>query len=256
MEDTTARIQDSKLEEAALTYALLADEVFLDGSGFGWNVFEDTESEEAFNFHHLIGNMSDEVASFVKLTDSSRNFLPVITKLQDPDNAARTMATLEPMIWRSFDRRPTNLSRGELRTALDIIALEPRLVQLIGAEREAEFNDLVVDALHRILPMQAGLEKLQMRANWLCSLTIIKGSVAANEMAEAERLNALYPIDNMSFGSERSAVRKNRFGQVRSEELIAAARVFLKEVRYWPVLQGFDEVVKLRGNPDSPSQKA
>jgi hypothetical protein len=69
-------------------------------------------------------------------------------------------------------------------------------------------------------------------------------------MAEVERLNALYPIDNLSFGSDRRGVRNDRFGEIQTEQLIAATRVFLREVRYWPVLQGFNEVIKLRGDPD------
>jgi hypothetical protein len=93
-----------------LTYSLLADEVFLDGSNIGWDVYEDTNAEETFNFHPLIQTMSDETASFVKVTDSSRNFLPIITKLQNPERGALTIATLEPMIWRSFARRGANLS--------------------------------------------------------------------------------------------------------------------------------------------------
>ncbi|MEY2479255.1 MAG: hypothetical protein QOI04_182 [Verrucomicrobiota bacterium] len=243
-------IRSSKLEEAALTYSLLADDVFLDGSNIGWNVYEDVDAEETFTFHHLIGKMSPEAESFVKLTDSSRNFLPVITKLQNPEHTALTLATLEPMIWRSFVRRGSNFSRGELRAALDIIALYPELLPLYGADREAEFDQLVVEGLHTILPELSRRRDVQKRLNWLCSLTIVKGSVAANEVTEAERLNALYPIENLEFGSDRRGFRHDRFREIQSEQLIAATRVFLREVRYWPVLQGFDEVIKLRGEPD------
>jgi hypothetical protein len=81
-------------------------------------------------------------------------------------------------------------------------------------------------------------------------MTIVKGRVAAQQMLKVEQLNAVFPIDHLSFGRDRYPDRTKRFGQFKSEELIAAARLFLQEVRYWPLLRDFNDVLRMRQHRD------
>jgi hypothetical protein len=247
-------IRRSRANEAALTYCLLADKVYLDSSIASSMVFEDLEADCGESpWHPVISQTSEDFASLAEITDSNLNaqhFLALDATFQDVNAAARIIASLEPMIWRSFRRGRTyyNVSREELRCALDLISLEPTLIAL---NRKAEANqsrDLVAK-ICRNLRITSDTDVIGKLAA-VIYVTIIKGRVAAQQMLEVERLNAVFPIDRLSFGRNRYGERTKRFGQFKSQELIAATRLFLKEVRSWPILEDFDDVLRLRQNRD------
>lgn len=251
-----SEIAASPLEQAALTYCLLADNVHMDGSGIGWRIFENTEDdadiedEKTFRSSPLIQETSRDFDAFVGTTDSSRNFLTVHKALTQGNEAANAIATLEPLIWRSFHRRGANVSRAELRFVLDVILLEPRLLGLQMSGEQSDFEGVAMETISRLLPPKARERHLVERLSALCSIAITKGSVAANQMAEVERLDAAYPVDNLSLGGDRTSARKSHFRQFESEELVAATGLFLSEVRCWPVLTDFNEVLRLRMHQD------
>jgi hypothetical protein len=70
--------------------------------------------------------------------------------------------------------------------------------------------------------------------------------VAAGRIAEVDRLGALYPVANMSFGTDRRQEIIGAGYARRSEHLIASARIFLEEIQFWPAVMNLSDVLKVR----------
>jgi hypothetical protein len=252
LKKTVRFIRTSRSDAAAFTYCLLAEEIYLDGMFHGgWDMCESIGDDvESVRLTPLVQNVSDEFNSFIRFTNSGsvRNFLSVQHSFKDTSAAANMINELEPLIWRSFTRRSDNgVSRPELRSVLDILVLEPDLIRLHSVLGSTAFKRQFSLRCHTFGITEPGVVK---RLEAICWVAITKGEVAANQMLEVERLDALFPVDHLSYGRNRSPDRRTSFGLCKSEELIAATRLFLKEIQYWPVLKDFEDVLRLKQHQD------
>lgn len=253
------RINQSRLQDASLIYCLLAERVYLDGSNIGWDVFEETtnegmeSSESNMKSRFLLEKVSPDFRNFIEPTNSGLNFLAVEKRdrTSNPQEIANRIATLEPLIWRAFKPRDATINREELRLALDLLMFAPKLV---GVHRSSEnldsFDRAVLEAASKKWPHIRLTKDQQQRLCGIMYVGITKASVATNQIAEAERLNAVYPIDNLTFGRNRYPRDMSRLKEVRAEDTVAAAKIFLKEIKFWPVVNGFADVIRLRQDRD------
>lgn len=232
-------------ERAALTYALLADNVFLDPTYFGWEVFANLDSNHDCSSRPLIESTSPDFAAVVKPTESGLNYIRT-GAFADPQERANLFASLEPLIWRSFTRAKTDLNRRALRDALDLIVLEPMLIDWHKELESEKFDSAVRDtALDNWPHLRLKHDQLRYLRS-VCYVAITKGHVAANKVEEARRLNAVYPVSELTFGSNRYRRHHEHFPAARSQDIVVAAGIFLEEVQYWPVLNDISDVLRMR----------
>lgn len=243
----TERINRSKLQEPALTFALLADTVYIDTANLLWDIFFDSSPEsDDSSSRPFIEASTAEFSSLVNQTDSAYNFVRTRAYDADPRERANLYASLEPLIWRSFKKSGFKLSRNALRNILDLIVLEPDLIKKNIWGDSKEFADVVRIAAQQKWPHIKLSREQKTYIGDLVSLAITKGQVAANAMEEAQRLNAIYPVKGLSFGQNRYHKDNQHVLMGNSEDIVVAARIFLDEIKYWPKLNNFSDVLRLR----------
>ncbi len=250
--DLRTAIHRSRSQSNALLFSLLADEVYLDGVNIGWHIFEDLNNEDDSTSRIAIKSATPEFQSFVKLTDSGPNYWRSGLVHADSKEVANRLAGLEPLIWRSVSRRTKRsdrlMTRDELRHALDTLVRRPELIDM---EREMvdgqQFDAFAREAFRQIRGQNAPTIELANGIGALCRVTITKGFVASNAVHEATIRRAIYPVNGLTFGrNRRRADISKPFGTHDSDEVIAAARLFLEEIEYWPIAQDFLDVLRIR----------
>jgi hypothetical protein len=248
IEDVTKEINRSKSHEAALTFALLADTVYIDTTHFSWEIFTnpDLESDD-LSTRSIIEAATAEFSAFVKPTDSSRNAIPTRVRIykSDPQPRANLYASLEPLIWWSFQRSKSKPSRKTLRDLLDLIVLQPELIKKKGDDDPKEFHEILTAAARQKWPHINLFEEQKSDIGHLLYRTIVKGQVVADAMEEAQRLNAIYPVKGLSFGQNRYHGEQS-FPGGSSQDMVVAVRIFLDEIKYWPKLNDFSDILRLR----------
>lgn len=247
--DLKSAMQNTVHQAAAFRYALLAEEIYLDGSGIQFDVFRelDIEPDDADDIQTrpLITSQSAEFQEFVRLTDSSGNWIKSGAYRHSPQERANTYAALEPLIWASFRRNDWNLERNTLQVLLDMLVLEPHLIDL-RMNRPEEFDAAANTAIaRRCSPKKLPVETLRYLRSVLY-VAMTKGDVASNELYESEKLGAFYPVPDLSLGRGRKQSDSAPLASVKSDELVAAVGMFVKEIDSWPDINDFSDLLKLR----------
>ena len=248
IDDVARQIDRSRTEQQALTYCLLGDRVYMDG--VCWSIFRNLDIDdnpEAIASRPLLESLAPELREFVNTTDSgSNNFL---TSYQKPDQELANMfSAAEPLIWKSF--RKAGIERKTLRFALDLFVLAPELMSVwnnsssrFGAS--SRFREAVLAvAEEQIGRNLSGDEGTHLAA--VAGIAITKGFVAVNKVIEAQERNAIYPVVGLTTGRDRIHDIPAYFKAHRSSDLIAATKVFLDEIEYWPVIRDIDDLLRIR----------
>lgn len=240
-----ARLENKVAIDVSFKYSLLAPKVFLDGSNFGWDVYANLQEnpKDPFNIDSrpLLEYTSSEFREFISLTDSHLNIIN--TYHMPAQEKANLYSLLEPLIWSNYQRHKVPFPRGILRFLLDILILEPRLITA-REESISKFDRLAENTIRSKLVKHVS-SKMVRQLVWFLSIIIIKGGVAVNEIYEAQKLNAFYPISGLSMGPNRKK-EDSLLSQLKGEELIAAVGVFLKEIDSWPEINDFNDLLRLR----------
>jgi len=238
------RINRSRSDQAALAYCLLADTIYLDGAALGgWHLFADLDSEVDCQHRPLIARMSDNVMRFIHTSDSSSNYMHLHDS--DPHMRANVFGSLEPLIWDSF-KRNNPPDRQLIRNSLDLIILEPDLVLHHRNLDAGGFNQSLLKATKRKWPKRNVDGEFLRFCSSLTYLTLTKGCVAANLLTEVQRLDAIWPVPELSFGHNRYSTILADLPGIKSQNIVAAVRLFLEEVEYWPAVSRFSDILRLR----------
>jgi len=239
IDDVLKGINRSKSEESALTYCLLADSLYLDASF--WDVFAQLEDKppEVIESRPLLCTVAPELSAFLNTTNSiQNNFLKSYQR--PPQELANMYSALEPLIWRSYKK--AGIARNTLRLALDILVLAP---ELISIHSEPEFESEVISKAQERIGRKVSAEEGEYLGA-VAYIAITKGYVAVSKLLEAGRRNAVYPVPGLATGMNRANGIPPYFKAYRSELLMAATKVFLDEIEYWPVVRNIDELLKIR----------
>lgn len=240
-------IMRARCTRDALAYSLLAETVYVDlcqtqiYSGLDLDIDDERFAER----QKPVFTLQPELASFVRLTDSGQNHF-VANYLKPAQERANIYAAMEPLIWNSWRRNLPDLGRGVLRDALDLLVVEPSLLEAVHDDDARDFEDLLEDAASRAWsdsPLTTEYLGVLSRA---CHVATVKAGVAENKIAEAMARNAVYPVRGLSFGRNRYLRGATHFSATSSDDIVASTRVFLDELRYWPVVSDISDVIMIR----------
>jgi len=232
-------INRSRSEASALSYCLLADSVYLDPP-FSLDLFADLQDEpDGIRSRPLLQAVAPELSSFLQATDSIANNTSRSYSWA-PQKLANMYSAVEPLIWKSYKK--AGIARSTLRLALDVLVLSP---ELISTRTEPEFESGVVSRAQELIGRGLSIEQGKYLGS-VAYVAITKGLVAVNKLLEAERRNAVYPVPALVIGTHHANRVPLHFRACRSELLVAATRVFLDEIEYWPVLRNIEDLLKIR----------
>jgi len=237
-EEYRRTIFQSRIGKNALIYGLLADNIFIDD--LQMHIYDDNIPLEISSHPYLISNRN-EVSSIISFTDASRNTPK--TLFTENQIRANLFSEMEPMIWRTLKDRLSGLKRKYLREAMKIIVLRPELISL----RSLQSKKVIKDVLSQnVLQYKCCRDNINY-FDYLCHRIITRGNVSCNIIEEAKRLNAIYVDQGLTFGNN-SLDEKKSLSFMNNENIIVSVRIFLKEIRYWPTIENFDELLKVREN--------
>jgi hypothetical protein len=163
--------------------------------------------------------------------------------MENLQEKANLFASLEPLIWSSCKRTGFKLNRNTLRNILDLIVLQPNLT---NKNYSKEFANMAIAAAQQKWPHIKFSKEQKTQIIYLLGRVITKGYIAAYTMEEAHRLNAIYPVKGLSFGRNRYHSDSQQLLLGDSEDIVVAVKVFLDEIKYWPKLNNFSDVLRLR----------
>jgi len=230
--DIRKAINRSRSQSNALLFSLLADEVYLDGVNIDWKISEDVNNADDYTARVAM-SATPEFQSFVKLTDSGPNYWRSGLAHADSEEVANRLGGLEPLIWQSLSRRKAVdrlMTRDELRHALDTLVLNPELIDMKRQMADTQqFDTTACETFREIRGINEPADDPASRIGALCRLTITKGFVASNAIHEATIRQAIYPVNRLTFGRNRRPELPRPFATHNSDDVIAAARLFLEE---------------------------
>lgn len=231
----------TRCDREALQCAILAENIYLDD--FDQPIFKHLWSDKSLECRSVIGHVSPDFKSFVRFTDSSRNNAK--TLYVDVNRRAALYSAIEPMIWRSFHKTRPAIGRSTLRDALAIIAIRPDIIRVWDFRKAKPIvRQVLIEHWPDSRIDRATVDVLQ----WTCHDAVTKGSIAANILEEAARRNAVYAAFGFSFGAHPAATATRRFRAFGSDHIVASIRLFLDEIQYWPLVESFDDLLRLRSD--------
>lgn len=234
---------------AALRYSLFADQVCLDGSTM-WHLYHHDYSDsepDTISYRDIIASVSDDFSESVCRVDSSENSMYSIRHFLNVEEAARTLAAVEPLVWSSFRRTKPDLTRSDLRIALNLIALNPEIIAVHGYLDSRAFKSVVRETISRLGRRSALLQENAHYWEAICYLSITKGMVALNVLRQAEELRAIVPVP-VSLGARMSATEIDISSMIAHRNLVAGVTLLLKEFKHWPQVTRFSQVLAIRRN--------
>lgn len=253
--DLMTEVNKSRCDKSALCYALLFDKVILNDVRVGGQLFRDfneTPNEDCLpKSRNLIQTISAEFNQYIQITNSVTNQGGRLFGM-DEKTKANMYSLCEPLIWRSWKRDDIkNNTRHILRDVLDYIVLRPDMADKICGLHYPFNCDKWKSALE---PLSW---KYKMNRNnieyFLSAIYIIcaKGSVAVEKVLEAQAHDAVYPVEGLTFGDNRiHTVGKSMLGTVKHEDVLASIRVFIDQIKYFPIMKNFDDLVRLKEHKD------
>lgn len=255
LDDWLRDINRSRMGNVVLAYCLLGERVYIDPPPLGNFVFSDLDEDvRDARCRDFILSWSPEISAFIEPTDSGLNYTVRGGHTADSREVANTIASMEPLIWKSYRDEKVDLYRDDVRKALDLLVANPRLIEIkkkgIMQDVEDEFASEVADTASALWPARSLSPTGIQFFSYVIRKTITKGEVATNKVFEAYKRDALYPVRNLSLGRTRYGKSVQPFPGVSSEDITAAVGIFLDEVQWWPNVDNITEVVKLRKRPE------
>lgn len=253
-------VNRSRINRDTLLYCLFAERVYVDPPESSWLLYDygdiDLYSHGQAEFEtsieeivlnperNIIESESSDFSDMIGKADSMRN-IKAMSMMQPAQEFANRLGMIEPLIWKNFKKSHVYISRSELRYALDLVVSNPEILNARLGEKE-DFRNEVVRTVNYLSPKaKLNSDDIEGIVNFVRVATI-KADVAACHIAEAERLNALYPVKDLTFGRSRTISRSKVFSAKRHDEIVASVRMFLDEIKWVPVLDSIDDVFRLR----------
>lgn len=244
----------SRLEQAAMYYALMFEEVIIDMlTPLVW------KGKDPYSCRSAIETVSTDIAQFVRFVNAGLTQAPRVLFDMDETTKVNMYALCEPLIWNSWKRAGSErINRQILRDILDFFVLRPGMPRRIH-------DALIEEGLKRVdrrefSKWRAILESLSFKYNLddeniryflsTVSVTYIKGAVATQKVLEAQKYGAVYPVYGLTFGRNRLEERQGQLRAIKNEDLVGSVRLFLKEIEYFPILQNLDDVLRLKEHKD------
>ena len=250
LSDILRDINRSRMVNTVLAYCLLGERVYIDPPPLGNTVFFNLgDIDKAHINRNFIETWSPELSEFIEPTKSHLNYLYSGAHDTNSRERANLIASMEPLIWKSFRDTDVNFYRDDLRKCLDLLLANPSLINLRkNPDLKDFFDDEVANTANLLWPEKA-LSQSDIRFfAAMLYLTMTKGNVAANHVFEAQKRNALYPVHNLSLGRTRYRKNAQPFPGVSSEDITAAVGIFLDEIEWWPKLDNITQVIRLRNH--------
>jgi hypothetical protein len=223
-----------------MTYALLSEKVFLDH--VNEKIYRRSVKGGKISVHNIVLETSSEFKSLADFTYSEDNMVKSL--FDDIGHRANLYSALEPIIWHSFGRSNYEIPRSVLRTALDLIVLHPELIK----SHTVQAKVIVRKAIQERWSIKHPDRDLVSELEWITHKAIVRGVMAANLMEEAIRLNAVYTQMGLPCGQSRRIQPSDSFYSIGHDKMVAAVRIFLDEIKYWPRVSTITDVLNIRSN--------
>jgi hypothetical protein len=142
-----------------------------------------------------------------------------------PREFANKLGTMEPLIWKKFKTTHAYIARSELRYALDLVVVNPDIISSMLGENK-DFDREVMRTVRLYTPaVRLSSREAQSVVNFVY-FAITKAGAVSCHLAKAERLAAVYPVRNLTFGRSRTLSDNDIVSAMPHDDLINAVWIF------------------------------